>query len=256
MHKPRVLLVEDEAGIAQVIEYTLGSEGFDCHCAATAAQALSAFAACLPDLVILDIGLPDMSGFELFRRLHQQAPGIPLLFLTARSEEIDRVAGLELGADDYIAKPFSPRELAARVRAVLRRSQRPPAAAPASAAPAQVGETAAGPWHTLHTAAGPLAIQREQRLIRYHGQRLALSRHEYGLLAALMQRPGRVCSRAELLEAVWGQDCESYDRTVDTHIKTLRAKLRAAAQAAQVEPSQTDPIRTERGLGYALHMPE
>ena len=222
---------------------------FRSHCAATAAQALAALAARPPDLVILDIGLPDMSGFELFRRLHQQAPGIPLLFLTARSEEIDRVAGLELGADDYIAKPFSPRELAARVRAVLRRSQRPPA-------PAQAVEAAAGPWHTLHTAAGPLAIQREQRLIRYHSQRLALSRHEYGLLAALMQRPGRVCSRAELLEAVWGQDCESYDRTVDTHIKTLRAKLRAAAQAAHAEPAQTDPIRTERGLGYALHMPE
>ena len=235
MSKPRVLVVEDEPGIADVIRYTLQSEGFAPETAASGSQALALLAAAPPDLVILDIGLPDMSGFDLFRQL-QRLPGGPqaaMIFLTARTEEIDRVAGLELGADDYVAKPFSPRELAARARAILRRSQR------AASPPAPTPETA--PPTTL----GPFTHSPEQRLIRYHGQPLPLSRHEYGLLATLLQRPGRIYTRAELLGQAWGSDCDSYDRTVDTHVKTLRAKLRA------VHP-QADPIHTERGLGYAL----
>lgn len=241
MSKPRVLVVEDEPGIAEVIRYTLQSEGFAPEMAASGAQALALFAAAPPDLAILDIGLPDMSGFELFRQL-QRLPGAdsaPMIFLTARAEEIDRVAGLELGADDYIAKPFSPRELAARARAILRRSQRvrqPPDSPP---------ENGPAAWTAAQTRTGPFTHSPEQRLIGYHGQPLALSRYEYGLLAALLRRPGRIHTRAELLEQVWGSDCDSFDRTVDTHIKTLRAKLRA------IHPAD-DPIHTERGLGYAL----
>jgi two-component system, OmpR family, catabolic regulation response regulator CreB len=151
-----------------------------------------------------------------------------MLFLTARSDEIDRVVGLELGADDYIAKPFSPRELVARVRVILRRSQRQ---AQAPAAPA-------APPHAF-------SLDEERRRIRYYGQALELSRYEYGILRLLVQKPGRVYTRDELLSRVWDGDSDSFDRTVDAHIKTLRAKLKAVAP-------QLEPIRTLRGAGYAL----
>jgi two-component system catabolic regulation response regulator CreB len=173
-----------------------------------------------------------MNGFELFRRL-QALPGgnqVPMVFLTARSDEIDRVVGLELGADDYIAKPFSPRELVARVRTILRRSARPVSTA-ASAAPANTPTI----W----------ALDEDRHQIRFYGTLLVLSRYEYGVLRLLMQKPGRVYSRDELLMQVWGDNNDSYDRTVDAHIKTLRAKLKL------VTPSH-DPIRTLRGSGYAL----
>ena len=171
-----------------------------------------------------------------------------MLFLTARSAEIDRVVGLELGADDYVAKPFSPRELVARVRTILRRSGRAAATdsdkktPPATTAQAQEAIDSGAHKPVRH---GPLLLDEERRLIRYHGQPLELSRYEYGLLAALMQRPGRVYTRDELLERVWDDPGESFDRTVDAHIKTLRAKLRAVRD-------DEDPIRTLRGVGYAL----
>ena len=153
-----------------------------------------------------------------------------MLFLTARSHEIDRVVGLELGADDYIAKPFSPRELVARVRMILRRSARPKTAAPAATSPA---------------SALPFALDEERHQIRYYGRVLELSRYEYGILRLLVQRPGRVFTRDELLDKVWDGGSESFDRTVDAHIKTLRAKLKAIAP-------ELEPIRTLRGSGYAL----
>jgi two-component system, OmpR family, catabolic regulation response regulator CreB len=199
----------------------------------TADQALREFAAQPPALAILDVGLPDLNGFELFKQL-QALPGgaqVPMLFLTARSDEIDRVVGLELGADDYIAKPFSPRELVARVRTILRRSVRPSAAAPV-AAPAP-------------PAPPPFALDEERRQIRYYGRALELSRYEYGILRLLVQRPGRVFTREELLDKVWDGGSDSFDRTVDAHIKTLRAKLKAVAP-------HVEPIRTLRGSGYAL----
>ena len=187
------------------------------------------------------MGLPDLNGFELFKRL-QALPGgalVPILFLTARSDEIDRVVGLELGADDYIAKPFSPRELVARVRTILRRAVRS-----ATAAGAPHAATA-----TAHPAATPppvLALDEERRQIRYYGRVLDLSRYEYGLLRVFVQRPGRVYTRDELLAMVWDDASDSFDRTVDAHIKTLRAKLKAVAP-------DVDPIRTSRGTGYALN---
>jgi two-component system, OmpR family, catabolic regulation response regulator CreB len=232
LSKPRILVVEDESGIADTIRYVLATDGFLPVWCSTAEQALREFAAQPPELAILDVGLPDLNGFELFKQL-QALPGgahTPMLFLTARTDEIDRVVGLELGADDYIAKPFSPRELVARVRSILRRSVRPPPGAPAT--PPAV-------------ATQPFALDEERRQIRYYGRALELSRYEYGILRLLVQRPGRVFTREELLDKVWDGGSDSFDRTVDAHIKTLRAKLKAVAP-------DVDPIRTSRGTGYAL----
>ena len=260
--KPAILVVEDEPGIADTIQYALASDGFAPVCCGSGRDALAQFSAAPPALVILDVGLPDMNGFELFRRL-QELPGgkaVPMLFLTARSGEIDRVVGLELGADDYVAKPFSPRELVARVRTILRRSQRAQAADVVGTAAPQPSQGSAqnqllalaqtaqfapesGANHVVRH--GALECDAERRLVRFHGQPLSLSRYEFGLLATLLQRPGRVYTRDELLERVWDDPGESFDRTVDAHIKTLRAKLRAVRD-------EDDPIRTLRGVGYAL----
>ncbi|MEO8024439.1 two-component system response regulator CreB [Polaromonas sp.] len=232
LHKPRILVIEDESGIADTIQYVLATDGFAPVWCATAQQALQEFAAEPPALAILDVGLPDLNGFELFKRL-QALPGgaaVPMLFLTARSDEIDRVVGLELGADDYIAKPFSPRELVARVRGILRRTVR---------------TTAAGPRETVPAVSVVFSLDEERRQIRFYGQALELSRYEYGILRLLVQKPGRVYTRDELLTKVWDDDAASFDRTVDAHIKTLRAKLKAVAP-------HTEPIRTSRGSGYAL----
>ena len=230
--KPRVLIVEDEPGIADTLQYALRTEGFDPAWCATGEEALARIASEPPALVILDVGLPDASGFEIFKRI-RAASEVPVVFLTARSDEIDRVVGLELGADDYIAKPFSPRELVARVRGVLRRSAKSAAAAP----PAAGASPAPAPL--------PIAVDEGKMQIRYHGRMLELSRYEYGLLKTLASRPGHVFSRDALLERVWGNDTESMDRTVDAHVKTVRAKMKAIA------PNE-EPIRTHRGSGYSL----
>jgi two-component system catabolic regulation response regulator CreB len=240
LSNPRILIAEDESGIADTLQYVLRTDGFVPVWCPTAAQAIAQFAAEPPALAILDVGLPDMNGFELFKRL-QALPGgaqVPMLFLTARSDEIDRVVGLELGADDYIAKPFSPRELVARVRTILRRSGRAAQGAPAAAPPAPVPAPGA--------PATPFALDLERMQIRYYGRLLELSRYEYGVLRLLVQRPGRVYTRDDLLRLVWDEASDSFDRTVDAHVKTLRAKLKAIAP-------EVDPIRTLRGTGYALN---
>lgn len=224
MLTPRILVVEDEPAIADTIVYALSTEGFEPVWCATGGAALDAVKRTPCALAILDIGLPDTNGFDLFKRLAQLVPELPAIFLTARAGEIDRVVGLELGADDYIAKPFSPRELVARVRTVLRRVQRSAVApAPTSA----------------------FVIDDERKTIRYRGRALELSRYEYRLLKALAERPGRVFSRDELMQKAWDDPGASFDRTVDAHVKTLRAKLRA------IDP-QADPIQTHRGMGYSL----
>jgi two-component system catabolic regulation response regulator CreB len=238
--KPRILLVEDEPGIADTLQYVLSTDGFAPVWCSTAEEALRQFEAELPALVVLDVGLPDLNGFALFRRL-QALPGgnqVPMLFLTARSDEIDRVVGLELGADDYIAKPFSPRELVARVRTILRRSARPTLVA--------ASPTPAAPSATAAMSAPIFALDEERHQIRFYGRTLDLSRYEYGVLRMLVQKPGRVFTRDELLLKVWGDANDSFDRTVDAHIKTLRAKLKTVAPALE-------PIRTLRGTGYALN---
>jgi two-component system catabolic regulation response regulator CreB len=224
----RILIVEDEPGIADTLRYALTTEGFEPHWHATGEAALAAAAALQPALVLLDIGLPDVNGLEVFKRLRERAPQLPVVFLTARSDEIDRVVGLELGADDYVAKPFSPRELVARVRTILRRAQQPQR-----------------PSAQTTVAPTPFEVDDERQRIRFYGHALSLSRYEYGLLKTLVARPGRVFSRDELLARVWDDPGESLDRTVDAHVKTLRAKLKAVAPGVE-------PIRTHRGTGYAL----
>jgi two-component system catabolic regulation response regulator CreB len=228
----RILVVEDEPAIADTIVYALSTEGFVPHWSANAQAALEAAAASTSNpfaLAILDVGLPDLNGFDLFRRLQQVDSALPAIFLTARTSEIDRVVGLELGADDYVAKPFSPRELIARVRTVLRRIKRSQAQGDAPAPRAQTA----------------FAIDDERKQIRFRGRTLDLSRYEYRLLKVLAERPGRVYSRDELMNLVWDDPAASFDRTVDAHIKQLRAKLRSVDAAL-------DPIQTHRGLGYSL----
>jgi two-component system catabolic regulation response regulator CreB len=226
--RPRILIVEDEPGIADTLQYALRTEGYEPAWVATGEAGLAEASERPPALVILDVGLPDGSGFDVFRRLRATSD-VPVVFLTARSDEIDRVVGLELGADDYVAKPFSPRELVARVRSILRRAARAPA------------EPAVAPA----VAHAPIAVDDGRKQIRYYGQLLELSRYEYGLLKTLAARPGFVFTREALLDRVWEQGTGSLDRTVDAHVKTLRAKMK------QVAP-ELEPIRTHRGTGYAL----
>lgn len=225
----RVLVVEDEAAIADTLLYALRSEGYAASHCGLGREALQRLRVEGADVVVLDVGLPDLGGFEVCRELRTFSQ-VPVIFLTARSEEFDRVLGLELGADDYVTKPFSPREMVARVRARLRRS--------GTAVPVAASEQG---WKPV----GRFAIDQDGRRIRYGDALLDLTRYEYALLAALLQRPGAILSRAQLMERGWDHASDSADRTVDTHVKTLRAKLRAAG-------AEGEPIRTHRGLGYAL----
>jgi two-component system catabolic regulation response regulator CreB len=218
----RLLLVEDEPAIADTVLYALRADGHAVvHCL-LGRDALSQARDGGFDLAILDVGLPDMDGFALCRALRRERP-VPVIFLTAHGAEAERVLGFEMGADDYVVKPFSPLELAARVRAVLRR--------------ASSGSAALDAAGFQHDAAG--------HRIRFRGRLLDLTRYEYGLLAALLARPGAVLSRAQLMDRVWGDAPETGDRTVDTHVKTLRTKLREV-------DADADPIRTHRGLGYSI----
>jgi len=219
-----ILIVEDETAIADTIQYALETEGFMPVLAATAQEAMERFASDGVDLIILDIGLPDMNGFELCKRIRRQSH-VPIIFLTARSEEVDRVVGLEIGGDDYVIKPFSPRELTARVKAVLRRMQ---------------------PNHAAHQAPdGVWQVDATKRQITYFGGLLDLSRTEFEILQTFIRRPGQVFTRDQLMAAAWDEPEASMDRTVDAHIKNLRAKLKA------IQP-EIDPIATHRGTGYAL----
>lgn len=215
--RPIVLLIEDEAAIADTLRYALGTEGFDVRWHALGREGLAALAL-QPALVILDVGLPDLSGFEVCKLIRRQSD-VPVLFLTARSDEVDRVVGLEIGGDDYVSKPFSPREVCARVKAILKRVKAP-------------------------TGSGPFELDAEGARVRYQGRLLELTRHEFALLKTLLAAPGRIFSRNQLMHAAW-PDSEAYDRTVDTHIKTLRKKLQ------DIDPT-AEPIETHRGMGYSL----
>lgn len=224
-----ILIAEDEPAIAETVLYALRAEGHAAEHVLIGGDVVPRVRAGGIDLVVLDVGLPDGSGFDVCRAL-REVSDVPVIFLTARAGEIDRVVGLELGADDYVVKPFSPRELVARVRARLRRH----------ASGAQTG------WQRF----GAFEFDRVGRRLRYHGQPLDLTRYEHGLLETLLARPGAVLSREQLMDRVWTDALDSGDRTVDTHIKTLRSKLRAAASHAGRD--DVDPIRTHRGVGYSL----
>jgi two-component system, OmpR family, catabolic regulation response regulator CreB len=218
--RKRILLLEDEQAIADTLLYALQSEGFEVRHVGLAREALSAFEQAPPDLAILDVGVPDGNGFDVCRAIRKTSE-LPIVFLTARHEEIDRVLGLELGADDYVVKPFSPREVCARVPAV-------PAPTP--------------------VAPGLLTLDEKAQRIACEGELLALTRYEFLLLATLLRRPQRIFSRTELMDLVWGGAPHTSDRTVDAHIKLLRAKLRERGLVAEV-------IQTHRHMGYSLRLP-
>jgi two-component system, OmpR family, catabolic regulation response regulator CreB len=227
----RILIVEDEQAIADTLIYALGTDGFATEHCLLGRDGLAALRRGGLALAILDVGLPDMNGFDLCRELRRESE-IPVIFLTARSDEIDRIVGLEIGADDYVVKPFSPREVAARVRGILRRTR-------STQAPNGQPECHPGPAPT------GFEIDDEGHCIRYRGQTLALTRYEYLLLKTLLESPRRIFSRGQLMQQVWTAPDHSLERTVDTHIKTLRAKLKT------VDP-ESDPIVTHRGLGYGM----
>lgn len=237
MH-PAILILEDEPAIADTLLYALATEGFSPRWCGTAAEGLAALAAQPFALLILDVGLPDANGFELCKKLRASGHDLPIVFLTSRASEIDRIVGLEIGGDDYLVKPFSPRELTARVKVILRRVAPAVPAIPASAPSPSVPHSPAPP-------AAPFALDDLRCRIAYRGQPLDLTRIEFRLLKTLLGQPGRVFTREQLLNAAWDEPEASLDRTVDAHVKTLRAKLRAAAP-------YEDPIVTHRGLGYSL----
>ncbi|MDQ2837440.1 MAG: response regulator transcription factor [Actinomycetota bacterium] len=216
-----IMVIEDETAIAEVIRLNLVKAGFGVHLERDGDAGLAAIRARKPAAVILDIGLPGIDGIEVCRRLRAEQNWTPVLFVTARDDEVDRIVGLELGADDYVTKPFSPRELVARVSSVLRRSQ----GVGDAVAPLQVGE---------------VRLEPAQRRVYAGDAEIALTATEFDLLACLMRRPGRVFSREQLLSEVWGYSSIAGARTVDVHVAQVRGKLGAAS-----------PIRTVRGVGYA-----
>lgn len=222
---PHILIVEDEPSIAESLVFVLESENFSCRWLTLAGEALDYLRHQPTDLVILDVGLPDMSGFEACKQLRRFSE-VPVIFLTARGAELDRVVGLEIGADDYVVKPFSPRELAARVKAILKRTQ--PTATPIE-----------------QSAPATLTIDSARKLVEYHGQPLNLTRVEFVLLQTLAAQPERVFSREQLLDALGINADAGYDRNIDGHIKSVRAKLRKIAP-------DTEFIKTQRGFGYAF----
>ena len=228
----RILLLEDEQAIADTLLYALHSEGFVVQHVRLVGEALAAFGAQAPDLAILDVGVPDGNGFDVCRAIRKTSE-LPIVFLTARAEEIDRILGLELGADDYVSKPFSPREVCARVRAILRRS----AARPDTPEPEK----------HMASAAALLQLDETTQRISCAGQLLALTRYEYLLLATLLKRPQRIFSRAELMDLVWADAPDTADRTVDAHVKLVRAKMREAGGSAEL-------IQTHRNMGYSLSL--
>jgi len=226
-----ILIVEDELSIADTLVFALGAEGFETRWVRLGREAIESVEAGSVLFVILDVGLPDISGFEVCKAIRRTSE-VPVLFLTARAEEIDRVVGLEIGADDYVVKPFSPREIAARVRAILKRTGGVrPGPAPAPAPPSANG-------------ALDFVLDGERMKISYHEQPLELTAQEFRLFAHLLLHPERVFSRQQLLDAIGAGGAASYERNIDGNVRSLRAKIR------KLVPDR-DPIQTHRGFGYS-----
>ncbi len=221
----RILVIDDEPNLRHTVSYALKQEGYEVVSAGDGEEGLGLFASAAPDLVILDVMLPKLDGFEVCRRIRKSSR-VPVLMLTARATELDKVVGLEIGADDYLVKPFSMRELVARVRAMLRRS----APVPDVTTPAQIER-------------GGLHIDTTKHRVTRDGQEVALRPKEFDLLVALARSPGQVFSREQLLNSVWGLDHAGDSRTVDTHVKNLREQLGEDADAPRW-------IETLRGVGY------
>ncbi|MDR3068305.1 MAG: response regulator transcription factor [Cellulomonas sp.] len=229
----RVLVVEDEDSYRDPLTYLLTREGYDVVEAATGPQALELFDEHGADLVLLDLMLPGLSGTEVCRRLRAEHD-VPVIMLTAKDDEIDKVVGLELGADDYVTKPYSSRELLARIRAVLRR--RAPASAP-------------GPDDLDVLSLGPVQMDVDRHTVRVHGALVTLPLKEFELLEMLLTNAGRVLTRTQLIDRVWGSDYVGDTKTLDVHVKRLRAKI-------EDDPARPRLLTTVRGLGYKLALPE
>jgi DNA-binding response OmpR family regulator len=225
MTKGLILVVEDGVAIAELIRMNLAKSGFGVHLERDGEGGLAAVRNLKPAAIILDVGLPGIDGIEVCRQLRAAHDWTPVLFVTARDDEVDRIIGLELGADDYVTKPFSPRELVARVTSVLRRARGTPDSLP-----------------TLKV--GAVRLEPSERRVFVHEAEVVLTATEFDLLAFLMHRPGRVFSRDQLLSEVWGYSSVVGSRTVDVHIAQVRAKLADAS-----------PVRTVRGVGYAVESP-
>ncbi|MFP4164259.1 MAG: two-component system response regulator CreB [Chitinispirillaceae bacterium] len=225
-----ILIIEHEKPIADTIVYSLKNDGFLPVWSKTGQEGLQAISDHNFSLAILDIGLPDINGLEVCRKI-RSISRVPIIFLSARSEEIDRVVGLEIGGDDYMIKPFSPRELSARVKAILRRAE---------TAPLQMQKTS--------NPSDPFTVDDEKKIVFYYDVLLELSKQEFKILNVLLSHPGRVYSRSELMNSAWDEPGYSSDRTVDSHIKMIRSKLRCANSHA------ADPIETHRGFGYSLKL--
>ena len=223
---PSILIIEDEYELARVVQSYLEQAGMTVRVEGRGDRGLWAWEQLKPDLVLLDLNLPGMDGLDVAREIRRKSE-TPIIMVTARAEEYDRLIGLELGADDYIVKPFSPREVVARVRAVLRRAGQPQVSA------RRLNE-------------GDLEIDMDAHTVRRAGETVDVTPTEFNLLAAMMVQPGRVYSRLQLLEAVQGQAYEGYERTIDAHIKNLRARL-------EPDPKQPKYIETVFGVGYRFH---
>lgn len=236
MNACNILIVEDEKEIADTLQYALSAEGHTPTWVSSGQEAKAVLKSGGIDFCLLDVGLPDYNGFELLREIRMDSVNkeLPVLMLTARAEEIDRVVGLELGADDYVCKPFSPRELVARIRAILKRVQAPHGISTANrSGTADISEF------------GEFSLNISTRTIHYKQQELKLTRSEFQLLSQLLEQPNRVFSRRQLIESVWSSNHPSDDRVIDTHVKSLRAKLR------QHNPHK-EFIKTHRGFGYSF----
>ncbi|MCP4009246.1 MAG: two-component system response regulator CreB [Proteobacteria bacterium] len=218
-----ILIIEDEAEIADTLRYAVDSEGMQSIWASQGRLGLAAIEEHEVDLVILDVGLPDCNGFELLKKI-RLSNDLPVMMLTARSDEVDKVVGLEIGADDYVTKPFSPREVVARIKAILKRSQ-----------------------NGSQVQVNGFELNETARKIKYRHTPLALTRSEYILLTTLIARPGQIFSRRQLIEHIWSDQHPSDDRIIDTHVKAVRAKLH------KIDPACM-PIVTHRGFGYALEL--
>lgn len=220
----KILVVEDDPRISDVLEYALKAEGYEVQTAQRGREAAEIARSSSPGLIVLDVGLPDIDGFEVCR-IVRTFSDVPVIFLTSRSDEIDRVVGLEIGGDDYMVKPFSPRELLARIKAIRRRNQRPEST-PAKASKSQ--------FHY-----GPITIDPEKFRISCRGREISLTAQEFKLLELLARHPGRVFTREQVLDRAWGDGGFVADRTIDVHVKSLRKKF-----------GDLEFIETVRGVGY------
>ena len=226
MARSKILLVDDEPKVCELIKVYLIKDGYDVIVASDGKAAIEQAQRHKPDLILLDLNLPELDGLEVCRTIRKQS-NVPIIMLTARDEETDKIVGLELGADDYVTKPFSPRELAARVGAVLRRYRE-------------------GLKRSEQVVAGNLILDPEKYETTYLGQPLSLTTAEFKLLSVLARNPGRVYTRLQLMDSAFGESYEGYERTIDAHIKNIRQKI------SKIAPESSDPLFTVRGVGYKL----